>query len=147
MERTYLFYIVFQVFKVFLIKICKMQPPDILVLFVFISFYISRYHFSQIWRTSFDNIWKKMLSSWIFLFKGFAQTSHRPTPPNPPTPPHPPYSLNGQNPLSVTKVFCRCSQYLSATSQIWSFDRYSLTYPIHSWCAIPLCHSPHFVLP
>ena len=39
------FYIVCQVLKVLLIKICKMQPADLLFLFVFISFYISRYSF------------------------------------------------------------------------------------------------------
>ena len=36
--------------KVLLIKICKIQPADLLFLFVFISFYISMYHFSQISR-------------------------------------------------------------------------------------------------
>ena len=41
----------FQVLKVRLIKICKIEPPDILFLVVFITFYISRYHFSQIFRT------------------------------------------------------------------------------------------------
>ena len=50
MESTHLFYNVFQVFKVLLIKICKIQPADLLFLFVFISFYISMYHFSQISR-------------------------------------------------------------------------------------------------
>ena len=29
------------------LKICKIQPPDFLFLVIFISFYISRYHFSQ----------------------------------------------------------------------------------------------------
>ena len=43
----------FQVLEVHLIKIFKIEPPDLLFLVVFISFYISRYHFSQIFRTSF----------------------------------------------------------------------------------------------
>ena len=47
---TKLFYIVFQVLKVLLIKICKIQSLDLLFLVVFISFYISRYHFSQVFR-------------------------------------------------------------------------------------------------
>ena len=59
MKNTYLFYIVFQVLKVLLIKIFKIQQPYLLFLFVFISFYISRYHFLQNFRTSFKNIWKK----------------------------------------------------------------------------------------
>ena len=60
---TKIFYIVFQVLKVLLIKICKIQSLDLLFLVVFISFYISRYHFSQVFRTSFNitylkkNIW------------------------------------------------------------------------------------------
>ena len=44
----------FQVLKALLIKICKIEPPDLLIIVVFISFYISRYHFSQIFRTSFN---------------------------------------------------------------------------------------------
>ena len=51
--------LVFQVFKVRLIKIFKIEPPDLLFLVVFISFYISRYHFSQFFRTSFRIIRKK----------------------------------------------------------------------------------------
>ena len=54
MKNTCPFYNVFQVLKVLLIKICK-----ILFLVVFISFWI-RYHFSQIFRTSFNIIWKKI---------------------------------------------------------------------------------------
>ena len=48
MKNTCSFCIVFQVLKVSLIKICKIQPPDLLFLVVFISFYIiSRYHFHK----------------------------------------------------------------------------------------------------
>ena len=72
---SYLFYIVFQILKVILKKVFKVRPPDLLFLFVFISFFISRYHFSQIFRTSFKNIWKKIfLSNIFFLFNGFAKT-------------------------------------------------------------------------
>ena len=52
-----IFYILFQVLKVLLIKICKLQSLDPLFLVGFISFYISRYHFSQVFRTSFNIIW------------------------------------------------------------------------------------------
>ena len=51
--------LLFQVPKVHLIKICKIEPPDLLFLVAFISFYISRYHFSQIFRNSFRIIFKK----------------------------------------------------------------------------------------
>ena len=54
--------LVFQVLKVLKvrhIKICKIEPPDLLFLAVFISFYISWYRFSQIFRTPFGIIRKK----------------------------------------------------------------------------------------
>ena len=37
------FFTVFQVLKVPLIKICKIQPLDLLFIVAFISFYINRY--------------------------------------------------------------------------------------------------------
>ena len=55
-DITNIFYIVFQVLKVLLIKYCKIQSLDPSFLVVFISFYISRYHFSQVFRTSFNII-------------------------------------------------------------------------------------------
>ena len=65
-------------------------------LVAFISFYLSRYPFSQIFRTSFNTtICRKDFCHNFFLnFNGFTQTL---------------YPLNDQNLLSVTKVFCRCS--------------------------------------
>ena len=85
------FCIVFQVLKVLLTKICKIQPPDLLFIVVFISFYIRRYHFSQMFRTSFIIILKK-----IFVMNfPFLTDSLNPLP-------HP---LNGQN----QRVFCQCS--------------------------------------
>ena len=51
--------LVFLALKVLLTKICKIEPPDHLFLVVIISFYIRRYHFSQIFRTSFRIICKK----------------------------------------------------------------------------------------
>ena len=63
--------------------------------------YISRHRFSQIFRTSLNIICKKDFRHEIFLvFNGSTETL-------PPTPP--PHSLNSQNQLSVTKVFCRYS--------------------------------------
>ena len=72
-----------------LIKICKIESPDLLHFVAFISFYI-RYHFSQIFRTSFRIIRKKdFCHKFSLLTDSFK-------------PPHP---LNDQNLLSVTKVY------------------------------------------
>ena len=92
-----------------LIKICQIKPPDLsflsfLVVFIscyisryhfFISFYINRYHFSPIFRTSFHIIRKK-----DFRHKfSFLTDSLNPPPP----------SQKKKNPLSMMKVFCWCS--------------------------------------
>ena len=85
-------------FSIFLCSfVPTIQPLDILFLLFYISFYVSRYHFSQIFRTSFNIFWKKDFCHKFSFFNRFT--------PHPP-PSHP---LNGQNPLSVTKVFCRWS--------------------------------------
>ena len=107
-KKHVLFYIVFQVLKVLIINICKIQLPDLLFPVVFINFYISRDDFSQIFRTPFSIIWKKDFRHQFFFFNGFPQ----------PSPPHP-CLLNGQNPLSVAEVFCRCSltQYVLAENK------------------------------
>ena len=94
-----------------LIKICKTQSLDLLFLTVFISFYISRHHFSQVFRTSFNIIWKKDFRHKFSFFNGFTQTSL----------PHS-HPLNSQNPLSVTKVFCQCSLTYHAFSRLLCYD-------------------------
>ena len=95
-NEKYIFYIVFQVLKVFLIKISKIQPLDLVSLDVILSFYISRYHFAQTFRTSFNIIWKKKeFCDKFSFFNGFSQTL--------------PHSLNGQNLLSMANVLCKCS--------------------------------------
>ena len=68
------FYIVFQILKALLIKICKIEPPDLLFIVVFISFYISRYYFSQIFRTSFNIIWKKDFRHEFSFFNRFTKS-------------------------------------------------------------------------
>ena len=60
--------------EVLLIKICKIQPLDLLFIVVFISFYISRYHFSQIFKTSFSIIWKKDFCFKFSFFRGDIHT-------------------------------------------------------------------------
>ena len=64
---------------------------------LFLLAFTGRYHFSQVFRTSFNNIWKK-----DFRHKfSFLRDSLTPKPQ-----PHP---LNSLNMRSVTKVFCQCS--------------------------------------
>ena len=89
------FILYFKFWRYSYLKICKRtEQPDLFFLVVFISFYISKYHFSQIFRTSFSIIGKKdFCHKFSFLTDSFK-------------PPHP---LNSQNLLSVTKVFCQCS--------------------------------------
>ena len=94
-EFSTLLRLVFQVLNVRLIKICKIKPPDLLFLVVVIGFYISRYHFSQIFRTSFRIIRKKDFRHEF----SFLTDSLNPLSPNT-------NSLNGQNPLCVMQVFC-----------------------------------------
>ena len=78
--------------KVRLIKIGKIGLPDLLFLIVFISFYISRYHFSQVFRSLFRIIHKK---DFCHEFSFLTDSLKPPPSPHPPT--HP---LNSQNPLS-----------------------------------------------
>ena len=56
MINTCPFYIVFQVLKVLLIKVCEIQPLDLLFFAAFISFYTSpdiRYQKKKIFITNF----------------------------------------------------------------------------------------------
>ena len=100
MKNTCLFYIVFQVLKIHLTKICKIEPPDLLFLVVFISFYISRYIIFHKFLELHSILSVKKIFATIFFFNGFT---------------HP---LLGQNPLNVTKVFCRCSLKIYDKQQI-----------------------------
>ena len=95
------FYILLQVLKLPLINICKRNHQVFYFLLFCISFYISRYPFSQIIRTSLSIIWKKDRHKFSF-FNGFTQ----PLPPHPTPPPLRP--LSSRNLLSVTKVFWQC---------------------------------------
>ena len=53
--------------KVHLIKSCKTIHQIFYFILFYISFYISRHHFSQILRTSFNNYLKKRFLSQFFL--------------------------------------------------------------------------------
>ena len=69
---------------------------DCIFLVIFISSYISRYHFSQILELhSVLSIKKIFVTNFLNRFTQ--------------TPPPPPQSFNGQNPLTVMKAFCQCS--------------------------------------
>ena len=81
MKNTSPFHIIFQVLKVLLIKTeRKIEPPDLLFTVVLISFYISRYHFSQIFRTSFNIIWKTDFRHEFSFFHRFTNPPPHPTP-------------------------------------------------------------------
>ena len=52
-----------------------MQSLDLLFLVVFISFHIRRYYFSQVFKSSFNIIWKKKNAFDKYsVFNGFTQT-------------------------------------------------------------------------
>ena len=91
------FYVVFQVLDVFLIRICKIKPLDLLFLFLFLLLVFTSA--VQISRTSFNIIWKKIFVT-NFPFLASLLKS-----------PHP---FNGQNMLSLTvfKAFVDCSLIL-----------------------------------
>ena len=95
------FYFEFQVLKVPLSNICKIQPLDLLFLVVFVTLYSSRYHLAQICRTSFNITWKKDFRHKFSFFNGFSQTPIL-------------LQLNDQNMLSVTKAFYWCSHRLGS---------------------------------
>ena len=95
-------------------KISKIQSLDLLflvVFMVFISFYISRY-FSQVFRTSFNIIWRKDFCHKFSFFNGLIQ-------PPPSTHHHP---LNSQNPLSMIILFCQCSLTDHDFSRLLCYD-------------------------
>ena len=110
MENTCALYIIFQVLKVLLIKICKSHQNHqsfYLLLHAFISFYIlhqhSRYSFFRKFLI-FENFIQHFLTKNIFVTNfPFLMTSLAP-PPQFPDPP-----ISQPNLLSVTKVFCWCS--------------------------------------
>ena len=97
----------FQILKVLLMKIFKIQSVDLLFLIAFISFYISRYHFSQVFRTSFNIIWKDFHHKFPFSMNSLK---------------HPPHLLNSQIPQSVTKVFCQFSLTYHSFSRLLCYD-------------------------
>ena len=86
-NEKYPFYIVFEVLKVLLKIICKMQPLD----HSFLVLDFTSANISLIFRASYN----------IYLKKNFCHKFSFLT--DSPKPSHP---LNGQNPLSVAKVFC-----------------------------------------
>ena len=113
-KKHVLFYIVFQVLKVLIINICKIQLPDLLFPVVFINFYISRDDFSQIFRTPFSIIWKKDFRHKFSFFNRFPQ------PPPPPPPPSPiPASLTAKSLLSMLPYPIRFSWEQKSMFYCW----------------------------
>ena len=77
MKNTHPLYIAFEVWKVYFIIICEMQSLYLLFLvFFYITSYISRYHFSLIFRASYNTIWKKDFCHEFPFFNGFTQPRH-----------------------------------------------------------------------
>ena len=70
-----LFTLSFKFWKYFFF--CKTQPLGLLFLVIFIYFYINRYNFSQIFKTSFSDIWKKDFCDKFFLSNKVTQTLYR----------------------------------------------------------------------
>ena len=119
-----LFKLYFEALKVLLINICQMSHQIFYFLLFYTSLYISRHHFSQIFRTSRNIIWKKRFSLRISFFDRFTQT------------PHP---LNSQNPLTVTKVFCLCS-----LSSVECWDHCDIIKTIIVKSKVPSINYPYF---
>ena len=72
------FYMLFQVFKVLLITICKMIHQIFYFLLFYTSLYISRHHFSQIFRTSLNIlaiIWEKKFCHKFSFFNRFTNSA------------------------------------------------------------------------
>ena len=103
-------YIVFQVLKVLLKNICKIQSLDLLFLVVFISFYISRYHIFHRFLELHSTLSEKKIFVKDF---SFLTDSLKPSPLQP---------LTSQNPLSVTNVFCQCSLTYHGFSRLLGYD-------------------------
>ena len=80
MKNTPPVYIVFQVLKVLLTKNCKISHQIFYFLLLYISVYISRHHFSQMFRTVFNIIGKKDFCHEFSFFNEFNQTPHAPRP-------------------------------------------------------------------
>ena len=137
MNTMHPFYISVQVLKVLLIKFYKIQPPVLISLTFYISFYTSA-------DIIFDNLLE--LHSTLYqtsFFNGFTQHV---LPPNP---------FNDQNLLSLTKAFL-CSlntlvqnsvqkNYLPESYPLYSpsYQKFSIYFhlaccPIHVWTVLPI---------
>ena len=90
MKITCLFYIAFQLLKVLLIH-RQIRPPVFYVLLFLLAFTSADIIFYKFLKLHSALPEEKIFRCEVFLFNGFNQTPH---------------SFNGQNPLSVTKVFC-----------------------------------------
>ena len=71
-QVSFLFYFKFS--KGTSVKSYEMQLPVLLLFLFYISFYISRYHFLQLFRTLFCIIWKRF-SLQVFLFRTYFKNS------------------------------------------------------------------------
>ena len=74
-EQYTIVFILFKIWKYFLfyffISVSILFLSDFYFLLFTISFYINRYHFLQIFRISFNNIWKKIFVMILPFFNRF----------------------------------------------------------------------------
>ena len=95
MKNKHLFYIVFQVLKVLVIKICKIQPPDLNFFLFLLAFTLAGIIFVKLLELHSTISEKSIFVTNFPFFNRFTQT------PPPPTL----RSLNGQNLLSIWQKF------------------------------------------
>ena len=95
MKNKHLFYIVFQVLKVLVIKICKIQPPDLNFFLFLLAFTLAGIIFVKLLELHSTISEKSIFVTNFSFFNRFTQT------PPPPTL-HP---VNGQNLLSIRQKF------------------------------------------
>ena len=98
MKNTCSFYIVFQLSKELLIKICKIKPQDLLFLFVLLAFTSADIIFHKYLKL-YSPYQKRRFSSRVFFFNGFPQ-------------PPPLHTFSSQNLLSINKFFFLMLPYL-----------------------------------
>ena len=111
----------------FLQKLVRYNHQIFYFLLFHISFYISRYHFLQIFKTFIQHYLNKIFSSQIFLLMDSLK---------PPCP----YPLNSRNPLSVAKSFCWCS-LKACVRYFFSFFYFFINwYPFKNWKQCFLFH-------
>ena len=85
MKNACPFYNVLKVLNIYLLKICKIEPPDLLFLFIFIRFYISWYIIFDKFLELHSILSAKKVFIKYFLFLTDSLKPPRPRPPSTPS--------------------------------------------------------------